>query len=221
MPGKFNIIVVDAHEIVRHGVRALLSAQPDLRVVGESRDGKDLLDQCQSLAPNLIILEVCLNGCNYVDLIKKIKIAACNASVLIYSSLEEDAYAVRMLKLGASGFVSKDQPMSDLIKAIDVVRRELKYLSPRTSHLLAKWLLEGDLKPLHMSLSDREFETFQLIAAGEKTAEIAQKMNISVKTVSMYRHRALSKIGVRNNAELITYAIKNSLTIDRYQRAMG
>lgn len=221
MTNRFNIIVVDAHEIVRHGVRVLLSAEPDLQVVGESRDGTDLLELCRLLAPNLIILEACLNKSNQIELIKKIKTTFNKIDVLVYSSLEESVFAVRALKLGACGFVSKDQPMADLIKAIGVVRKELKYLSPKTLQFLAQWLVDGDQKPPHMSLSDREFETFQLIAAGEKTAEIAIKMNISVKTVSMYRQRALSKIGLRNNAELIAYAINNSLTFDRYERVMS
>lgn len=210
----FKIIIVDDHAIVRHGIRLLLSSQPDLQVVGESNDGKELLELCRSLAPDLILLDLSLNDHNGIDLIKKISRSYPNVRSLVFSALDESSYAVRVLKSGAWGFISKAQAPTDLIDAIRVVRQGQKYISPTTSQFLAKWLVDAEQSPLHMSLSEREFQTFQSIAAGLKTAEIAKKMNISVKTVSMYRQRALVKIGLRNNSELIAYAIKNNLTLE-------
>jgi DNA-binding NarL/FixJ family response regulator len=214
LTNPFKIIIVDDHAIVRHGVRLLLSSQPDLQVVGESRDGKELLELCRSLAPNLILLDLSLDDRNGIDLIKKISKNHPAVRILVFSALEESSYAVRALKSGAWGFVSKEQAATDLIAAIRVVQQGQKYISPTTSQFLANWLVDAEQSPPHMSLSEREFQTFQSIAAGLKTAEIAEKMNISVKTVSMYRQRALVKIGLRNNSELISYAIKNNLTLD-------
>jgi len=210
----FKIIIVDDHAIVRHGVRLLLSAQPDLQVVGESRDGKELLELCRALSPDVILLDLSLDDRNGIDLIKRLSKNFPDVRVLVFSALEEKNYAVRALKAGAWGFVSKEQVATDLINAIRVVRQGQKYISPTTSQFLANWLVDADQTPPHMSLSEREFQTFQSIAAGLKTAEIAEKMNISVKTVSMYRQRAMVKIGLRNNSELIAYAIKNNLTLE-------
>jgi len=210
----FKIIIVDDHAIVRHGVRLLLSAQPDLQVVGESRDGKELLELCRALSPDVILLDLSLDDRNGIDLIKRLSKNFPDVRVLVFSALEEKNYAVRALKAGAWGFVSKEQAATDLINAIRVVRQGQKYISPTTSQFLANWLVDADQTPPHMSLSEREFQTFQSIAAGLKTAEIAEKMNISVKTVSMYRQRAMVKIGLRNNSELIAYAIKNNLTLE-------
>ena len=214
MSTSSKIIVVDDHAIVRHGVRLLLSSQPDLQVVGESRDGKELLELCRTLMPDLILLDLSLEDRNGIDLIKKITTSYPHIRILVFSALNESNYAVRALKSGAWGFVSKEQTSADLIDAIRVVLIGQKYISPTTSQFLANWLVDADQHPAHMSLSEREFQTFQSIAAGLKTGEIAEKMNISVKTVSMYRQRALMKIGLRNNSELITYAIKNNLTLE-------
>jgi len=210
----FKIIIVDDHAIVRHGVRLLLSSQPDLHIAGESRDGKELPEMCRTLSPDLILLDLSLDDRNGIDLIKKITKSHPDVRILVFSALDESNYAVRALKSGAWGFVSKEQAATDLIAAIRVVQQGQKYISPTTSQFLANWLLDADQRPPHMSLSEREFQTFQSIAAGLKTAEIAEKMNISVKTVSMYRKRTLVKIGLRNNSELISYAIKNNLTLE-------
>jgi len=199
---------------VRHGVRLLLSSQPDLQVVGESHDGKELLELCRSLTPDLILLDLSLDDRNGLDLITKISRNYPDVRILVFSALQECTYAARALRSGAWGFISKEQAATDLLTAIEVVQQGQKYITPTTSQFLANWLIDADKRPPHMSLSEREFQTVQSIAAGLKTAEIAEKMNISVKTVSMYRQRALVKLGVRNNSELITYAIKNKLTLE-------
>lgn len=192
----------------------MLSSQPDLEVVGESHNGKELLDLCRTLTPDLILLDLSLDDRNGLDLVKKVTKNYPDVRILIFSALEESNYAVRALKSGARGFVSKEQAATDLVNAIRVVLQGQKYISPTTSQFLANWLVDAEQSPPHINLSEREFQTFQSIAAGLKTAEIAEKMNISVKTVSMYRQRALVKIGLRNNSELIAYAIKNNLTLD-------
>ena len=169
---------------------------------------------CTTLKPDLILLDLSLNESNGINLIKKITTSHPDVRILVFSALEESNYAVRALKFGAWGFVSKVQAATDLIAAIRVVQRGGKYVSPTTSQFLANWLIDAEQIPSNMSLSEREFQTFQSIAAGLKTAEIAEKMHISVKTVSMYRQRTLVKIGLRNNSELIAYAIKNNLTLE-------
>jgi len=211
---KYKIIIADDHAIVRHGVRLLLSSQPDLEVVAESRDGKELLELCLTATPDLILLDLSLDDRNGIDFIKKISQKHPDVRILVFSALEESVYAVRALKSGAWGFISKEQAATDLITAIRVIRQGQKYISPTTSQFLANWLVDAEQNPPHMSLSDREFETFQSIAAGLKTSAIAEKMNISVRTVSMYRQRTLVKLGLRNNSELIGYAIKNKLTLE-------
>ena len=183
-------------------------------MVGESNDGSELLELCRSLAPDLILLDLSLDDNNGIDLIKKINRSYPDVRMLVFSALEESSYAVRALKSGAWGFISKAQAPTDLISAIRVVQQGQKYISPKTSQFFANWMVDAEQSPPHMSLSEREFQTFQSIAAGLKTAEIAEKMNISVKTVSMYRQRTLEKLGLRNNSELISYAIKNNLTLE-------
>ena len=210
-----KILIIDDHSIVRQGIRLMLMGQSDLQVVGESSTGLDALALCQSLQPDLVLLDLSLGTLNGMDLIARITRDHPKIRILVFSAFEEGSYAVRALKTGASGFISKQQAADELLIAIRTVLQGKKYISAAVAQSLADWEQDSDLSPAHISLTGREFQTVQLIAAGLKTSEIGEKLCISVKTVSMYRHRVLLKLGLRNNAELIAYVIKNKLSLEQ------
>ena len=191
----------------------MLLGQPDLVVVGESSTGMDTLDLCASLQPDLVLLDLSLGTLNGMDLVKKINRDFPKIYILVFSAFNEDNFAVRALKSGASGFISKEQAADELLIAIRTVLSGKKYISAAVANSLADWALNNDLRPLHSDLTDRELQTVELMASGLKLSEIGEQLCISSKTVSMYRHRVLLKLGLRNNAELIAYAIQNKLTV--------
>ena len=210
-----KIIIIDDHSIVRQGIRLMLHGQADLAVVGESNTGLDAMALCRSLQPDLVLLDLSLGTLNGMDLLQKINKEYPKIRILVFSAFEEASYAVRVLKAGACGFVSKQQASEELLSAIRTVQQGKKYISAAVAQSLADWAQDGDLSPAHIKLTSREFQTVQLIAAGLKTSEIGSKLCISVKTVAMYRHRVLLKLGLRNNAELIAYVIRNRLTLEQ------
>jgi DNA-binding NarL/FixJ family response regulator len=193
----------------------MLHGHPDLQVVGESSTGLDAIALCKSLLPDLVLLDLSLGTLNGMDLIQKMIKEQPKIRILVFSAFEEASYAVRALKAGASGFISKEQAADELLIAIRTVLQGKKYISAAVAQSLADWVQDSDLSPAHIDLTAREFQTVQLIASGLKTSEIGEKLCISVKTVSMYRHRVLLKLGLRNNAELIAYVIKNRLTLEQ------
>ena len=208
-----KIIIIDDHSIVRQGIRLMLEDQAELQVVGESSTGLDTLALCQALQPDLILLDLSLGSLNGMDLIKKVTRDHPQVRILVFSAFEEASYAVRALKAGASGYVSKEQAAEELLSAIRTVLTGKKYITAAVAQSLADWVQDSDLSPAHIQLTSREFETVQLIAAGLTTSEIGDRLCISVKTVGMYRQRVLFKLGLRNNAELIAYVINNHLTL--------
>ena len=206
-----KILIIEDHAIVRQGIRVLLRDQAGYQIVAESSDGLDTLALCREHAPDLMLLDLSLGATNGMDVIQRVTRDFPKIRILVFSGFEEGQYAVRALKAGACGFVSKLQMLEELLLAIQTVLQGKNYLSPSMAQSLSNWVQNSDLKPLHQDLTDRDFQTIQMIAAGLKTSQIGAALCLSAKTISTYRHRALQKLGMHTNSELIAYAIRNKL----------
>jgi DNA-binding NarL/FixJ family response regulator len=209
-----RILLVDDHPVVRRGVKEILSDEPDIETL-EASDGQECLRLVREAAFNLVVLDLDLPGKNGFDLLKEIKRRSPDLPVLILSIYPEEQFAVRVLKAGASGFLSKDAAPEDLVKAVRKILRGGKHVSERAAEsLLAQVGAKTTAYP-HERLSDREFQILSLLGSGKTVSGIANELGLSVPTVSTYRARILEKMGMRTTAELIRYAILNQLATPR------
>ncbi len=206
-----NILIADDHTIVREGLKEVVANYPELVITGEAENGRVLLDKIQEDHWSLIILDIGMPGPNIIDTLKEIKLKRPSLPILIYTMYPEDQYAVRLLKVGASGYLTKDCSIPQLAEAIRKVYEGRKYISPALAEKLAENLESNFETPRHQSLSNREYQVLCLIAAGETVSEIASKLSLSVATISTYRSRILDKMKLSNNSQLIYYSIKNGL----------
>lgn len=208
-----KILIVDDHAILRAGLKHLLSEHPDIVVAGEASNGHEALVKLQAEDWNVMVLDMTMPGKSGIELIKQLKQLAPKLPILILSMHKEDVYAVRALKAGASGYLCKDNAEEQLVAALRKVAAGGLYITATVAEKLAVDMLHGatqDALP-HTRLSDREYQIFQLVAAGEGVTEIAQKLNLSVKTVSTHKTHVLEKMGCTNVAELIRYALRHEL----------
>jgi DNA-binding NarL/FixJ family response regulator len=208
---KRRIVLVDDHEIVRTGLKQLLSLEPDLEVSGEAATSADVLALLRQTSCDLLLLDVALPDRNGVDTLKLVRGAYPDLPVLVVSTYPEEQYAINLLRAGANGYIRKDAPGPDIVHAIRVVLQKGRYMSQTVSEMLVNRLDSGAERPLHQDLSEREFQVLCAIASGKTVSAIAEQLFISVKTVSTYRSRILEKLKMHNNAELTHYAIKNGL----------
>lgn len=206
-----RILIVDHHTVVREGLKRILSVVPDFSIVGEASTGLEAIRTSRQIAVDVIILEISLPDRNGLDVLKQIKKENPNLAIVVLSGLKEDQYAVRALKAGASGFLSKHDSAQQIVDALRLVASGLKYVSPELAQELANSLNDGFEGEAHRLLSDREFQTLTMIAMGKSVSDIARELSLSVKTISEYRARILLKMKLRHNAELTHYAIKNQL----------
>ncbi|HQW20019.1 MAG TPA: response regulator transcription factor [Rhodocyclaceae bacterium] len=208
---KIHVLIADDHAIVRQGLRQILSETDDLLVSGEAGDGVDAMRLVRQQHWDVVLLDVTMPNRNGIDTLKMLRKEFPRLPVLILSMHEEDQYAVRALKAGASGYLTKQSAPELLVTAIRQVASGQKYVSPSLAMKLADVIAENNDRPPHESLSDREYQTLCLIAAGRPLTQIAEELNISVKTVSEYRKRILEKMKLDSNAELIHYGLKHGL----------
>jgi DNA-binding NarL/FixJ family response regulator len=207
-----RVVLADDHAVVRRGVRQILADAGDIEVVGEAKDYGELSSLLRERACDVLVLDISMPGKNGIEVLKAVHERTPRLQVLILSMFPEDQYAVRALKAGAAGYVSKEAAPEKLVDAIRLAARGKKYITPEVAQALAVQLNAGEApENPHEALSDREFETLRLIAAGKKLAEIAETMSLSPKTVSVYRARLLEKMKLRTNAELTHYAVKHGL----------
>jgi len=206
-----NILIADDHAIVRKGLKQILADTPDMTVADEASDGREVLDKIRKRQFDIIVLDITMPGMSGLDVLTLIKKEKPKLPVLVLSIHPEDQYAVRVLKAGASGYLTKDSAPEELVEAILRVSRGRKYISDSLAESLASELNKDDGEHIHNRLSHREFEVMCLIASGKTVREIAGRLYLSVKTVSTYRSRLLQKMGMKNNAELTRYALKNRL----------
>jgi two-component system, NarL family, invasion response regulator UvrY len=207
-----RIMLADDHAIVRQGVRQLLLNHSVAREVVEADNGAQALMGVDAGEPfDLVLLDISLPDMNGVEVLKRMKRRAPRTPVMMFSMFREDQYAVRSLKAGASGYLSKTVTAAQMIEAIRQVAAGRKYVSPALAEALAEYVsFDGDALP-HEKLSDREYQTLCMLASGKRLTDIAHTLSLSVKTVSVYRTRLLEKMKLRNNAELTYYVMSNRL----------
>ena len=206
-----KILIADDHPIVRQGFKQVLSETADLVVADEAGNGQEVLALVARKEYDVILLDISMPGKNGLEVLKELRITNTKIPVLILSIYPEEQYAIRALKAGASGYLTKASAPEELISAIRKVSRGGKYISSSLAEKIA-YELDGDAeKAPHDTLSDREYQILLMIASGKTVSDIADEMCLSVKTVSTYRSRILDKMKMKNNAEMTTYAIRNKL----------
>ena len=206
-----RILIIDDHEVVREGVKKIFEDQSGVLLFGEASSVVEALQLANEQYWDVAVLDLSLGDRSGLELLKELKQIRPALRVLILTMHSEEQYARRAFKAGAAGYITKDSPRAELIEAVQKVMQGERYLSPAlVEHLIVD--LEADSKrPPHETLSNREFEVMRLIASGKTVGQIAELLSLSDKTVSTYRARILEKTGMKTNAELIHYAIKNKL----------
>ncbi|HMI67353.1 MAG TPA: response regulator transcription factor [Cyclobacteriaceae bacterium] len=206
-----RIILADDHAIVRRGLKQLILEKFSLALIGEADNTEELLKNVIISDWDIVICDLNMPGQSGLDALKQIRQAKPKLPVLIMSMFPEDQYGLRVIKAGASGYLSKDSIHDVLITAIQTVLKGKKFISPAMAETLAKTFYSGKDQVIHQSLSDRELEVFALLASGKTVSEIAHKLSLGVTTVSTYRYRILEKMNMRSNTDLTRYALEKWL----------
>ncbi len=207
-----RILIGDDHAVIRKGLRQILLEKYPSAIIEEANDAEGLISKAIAGKFDVIISDLSMPGRSGLDVLSYIKQNFPDLPVLILSSYPEDQYAIRTLKAGASGYLSKETAPEELVKAVERVLQGRKYISSSIAEKMAENLEQGgERKTGYESLSDREFDVFKLIAAGKPVSEIAEQLSLSVTTVSTYRARILVKMGMKTNAEITMYCLQNNL----------
>jgi two-component system invasion response regulator UvrY len=206
-----KVLIADDHAILRQGLKQMLQETDDIIVVNEAENASRALHLALKEDADVLLLDISLPDRSGIEVLKQIKNEKPKLAVLMLSAHREDQYAIRALKAGASGYLSKEGALAELVIAIRTVAKGKKYVGLAVAEALANHLYADSDKPAHETLSDREFQTLTLLASGLRVSDIALKLSLSVKTISMYRSRLLAKLNLKNNAELTHYAISNKL----------
>ena len=206
-----RVLICDDHAIVRQGMRQVIAETTDIRAVAEAGGYPEVMEPLRDGTIDMLLLDISLPGKNGIDILKIVKKEFPRLPVLILSMYPEDQYAVRAIRAGASGYITKQSAAEQLITAIRRVVAGRKFITPELAEALANTLGRNmDVMP-HETLSDREYQTLCMIASGKTLSHIAEELSLSAKTVSVYRARLLEKMGLRNNAEMTNYALKHGL----------
>ena len=206
-----RILIADDHAIVREGIKQILVEIPDKVTTDEAINGQEVLQKVWENKYDIVLLDISMPGRSGLDILKQLKSEKPDLKVLILSMHPEEQYAVRALKAGASGYLTKESTPLELTEAIKKVSLGKKYVSASLAETLASHLEDAAEKPLHETLSNREFEVMRMIASGKAVKEIADDLSLSVKTISTYRTRILDKMKLKNNAQITHYTIQNGL----------
>ena len=206
-----RVLIVDDHAVVREGLKRILEMRGDIAVTGEAANRDETLSKVRADTFDAVVLDLALGRDNGLEVLKHIKSEQPKLPVLILSMQPEEHYAARLLKAGAAGYLSKESAPGELVNAVLKVSSGGRYVSAAIAERLAFEIGSPATDTPHERLSDREFQVFQMIAAGKGLTQIADELGVSVKTVSTHRARILTKMGIKNNAELIHYALKEGL----------
>jgi DNA-binding NarL/FixJ family response regulator len=206
-----RIVVADDHTIVREGLKQILAGQPDFQVVAEASDGHEALKRVREVEFDVLLLDMSMPGKSGVELIKQVKSEKPKLRILVLTMHEEHQYAVRAIRAGASGYLTKEGASSQLVTALRKVASGGAYISAEVAEQLALNAMPDATGPLHERLSDREFQVFTMIAQGKSVSEIAERLNLSVKTVSTHKANLLQKMNMTTQGELIRYALEHNL----------
>ena len=207
-----NIIIVDDHAVVRSGIKHILLERPDIKVVAEARNGSEAMKHLRENSADIVLLDISMPDKSGIEVLKNIRSQHPDVSVLILTMHPEEQYAIRALKGGAAGYITKDSAPSELISAVLKISSGKRYISASLAEKLAGMLDISTERAPHEMLSDRELEVLLLIASGRSMTEIADSLNLSIKTVSTYKSRILLKMNLKSTADIIRYAIKNNLS---------
>jgi DNA-binding NarL/FixJ family response regulator len=212
-----RLVLADDHTIVREGLKQVLAADSEIAVAGEASNGIEVLERVRTLDFDLLLLDMSMPGKSGIELIKQVRAEKPKLRILILSMHEEPQYAVRALKAGASGYLTKDSASAQLVAAIRKVASGGAFISAKVAEQLALDAMPQAEGPPHRTLSDREFQVFQLLVSGKSVTEIGNALNLSVKTVSTHKAHIMQKMGMSNQAALIRYAISHGLLDDAGQ----
>ena len=209
---SIRVFIVDDHALVRRGLRQILQESEDIEVAGEAADYAGLVAGMRSIEFDVLVLDISMPGKNGIDALRQLLKDKPRLKALIVSMYPEDQFALRALKAGAKGYLTKTSGTEKLVEAVRTIAAGRKFVTPEVAMALMESVGEDAAQgPRHALLSDREFQTLRLIARGRKLSEIAADMALSAKTVSVYRARLLEKLKMKNNAELTRYALENRL----------
>jgi two-component system invasion response regulator UvrY len=207
-----RIVIADDHPVVRQGIRQIVGAAGDMLVADEATDGRELLQRARSTPHDLVLLDLSMPATDGLDVLKQLKRERPKVPVVILTMSPEEQFAIRALKAGAAGYLTKEGAPSELVGAIRKAVAGGRYLSARVAEKLADHLVGNVEGTLHDGLSDREYQVMRMIAAGKPTRHIAEELALSVKTVSTYRARIFEKMRMRSPAELAAYVVRNQLS---------
>ena len=207
-----KVLITDDHPVVRRGIRQILEDDDRISLVQEAGNGKELFERLKEQLFDVFLLDISLPGRSGLDLIEQIKRTQSSASILILSIHSEEMYAIKALKAGAAGYLTKTSAPEELISAINKVSNGERYISTSLADKIAESVISGSEKPLYQLLSAREVEVLQLFSEGKKVVQIAAELSLSPKTVSTYRERLLEKLKLHTTSDLIRYAIMEGIT---------
>jgi len=206
-----KVLIADDHPIVRTGLKQIIADEPDINIVGEVSNGAEVLEFLMKTPCDLVLLDLSMPKRSGLDVISEIKQIDSNIAILVLSIYPEEQYAVRALRAGAAGYLTKASAPNELIKAMRKVLSGGKYISISLAEILASEIDQHTPQQPHERLSDREHQVMLMLAAGKTVTEVAGELNLSVKTISTYRARILEKMNMRNNAQLTFYAVEKHL----------
>ncbi len=206
-----RVLIADDHAIVREGLKQIIGDSGLITVAGEAENAQQAIQKVREGGFDVLLLDISMPDRNGIDVLKQVKKELPGLPVLMLTMHREDQYAIRAMKAGASGYLTKQSAPSELMNALQLVANGRKYITPSLAEEMANQIGDDPGKPLHETLSDREYQTLVMIASGKTVTEIAVELSLSVKTISMYRARLLQKMRLRHNAELTHYAMRHKL----------
>jgi len=206
-----EIFIADDHEIVRKGLGSLINETWDMKLIGEAKNGTGVIDYLSKKSCDVLVLDLSMPGRSGLEVLKAVKQMKPELQILILSMHSENQYAKRVLKAGAAGYLNKESASTELLKAIRKIHNGHKYITGNVAEILADDLANGQTGQEFEKLTDREFEIMKMIARGMTATQIAEKLYLSVKTISTHRHHILEKLKLHNNAQIICYALKHNL----------
>lgn len=206
-----KLLIADDHAIFREGLKHILTECPGVDVAAEAKNGQEVLEKIRSDKYDIVLLDISMPGMSGLEVLKQLKIEKPKLPVLVLSMHPEEQYAIRALRAGASGYLTKESAPDELITAVRKISQGRKYITSSLAERLAFEMDTDSEKPLHDTLSDREFQVLRMIAAGKTITQIADNLSLSIKTISTYRTRIMEKMNMKTNAELMHYAINQGI----------
>ncbi|MDB5945871.1 MAG: DNA-binding response regulator [Ramlibacter sp.] len=206
-----RIVIADDHAIVREGLKRIVASAEDMEVLAEAADGGEVMQRVREADFDLLVLDLSMPGRSGMELIKLVKAERPRLRILVLSMHQELQYAVRAIKSGASGYLTKESAPAQLVLALRKIAGGGAYISAEVAEQLALGAMPGGTAATHEALSAREFEVFRLLAAGVSVTDIAVKLNVSVKTISTHKANLMQKMALQNQSELVRYAIRHGL----------